>query len=138
MFMGEYQPKQGGKQSLGNQITQRRHSRLPCRKWWRMNLGALASSAAKGIPDLSYFRFEPEEMFAFELWTIWSFPKIGVPPNHPFFWGIFPCTPSSYWGTPISGNLSARWPSLSGLTGSGWSTLTSSPVERGSRDDYHP
>ena len=108
MFMGEYQPKQGGKQSLGNQITQRRHSRLPCRKWWRMSLGALASSAAKGIPDLSYFRFEPEEMFAFELWTIWSFPKIGVPPAPSSISGFSLTKTMQLWvtmETPIWGTL---------------------------------
>ena len=29
---------------------------------------------------------------------------IGVPPKHPFYWD-FPYKPSSYWGTPIFGNL---------------------------------
>ena len=28
---------------------------------------------------------------------IWMFPKMGVPPNHPFIDGIFPYKPSSYW-----------------------------------------
>ena len=36
--------------------------------------------------------------------SIWGFPKIGLPPNHPFLDGIFPYKPSSYWGTPINGN----------------------------------
>jgi len=40
---------------------------------------------------------------------IWRFPKIGVPPNHPFFSRLFheinyPAI-SSYWGTLIPGNL---------------------------------
>ena len=34
---------------------------------------------------------------------IWWFPKIGGPPNHPYFSGIFPYKPS-IWGTPIYGN----------------------------------
>ena len=36
---------------------------------------------------------------------IWRFPKIGIPPNHPFIDGMFHCKPSSYWGTPVVGNL---------------------------------
>jgi hypothetical protein len=28
------------------------------------------------------------------------FPKIGVPPNHPFYFRIFHFKPSSYWGAP--------------------------------------
>ena len=31
--------------------------------------------------------------------SIWKFPKMGVPPNHPFPDGIFPCRPS-IWGIP--------------------------------------
>ena len=35
---------------------------------------------------------------------MWWFPRIGVPPNHPFLWD-FLHKPTSYWGTPILGNL---------------------------------
>ena len=57
---------------------------------------------------------------------IWGFPEIGVPPNHPFLDGIFPCKPTIL-DTPIYGNphMSSRthlwntpsrhdwpWPSL--------------------------
>ena len=31
--------------------------------------------------------------------VIWRFPKLRVPPNHPFLCGIFHDKPSSYWGT---------------------------------------
>ena len=33
---------------------------------------------------------------------IWFFLQMGGPLNHPFFGGIFPCKPSSYWGTPMT------------------------------------
>ena len=33
---------------------------------------------------------------------IWRFPKIVVPPNHPFHNGIFHYQPSSYWGTTLT------------------------------------
>ena len=35
---------------------------------------------------------------------IWRFPRIGAPPAIIYFNGISPCKPTSYWGTPISGN----------------------------------
>ena len=36
--------------------------------------------------------------------SIWWFPQIVVPPNHPFLDGIVHYKPSSYGGTPIDGN----------------------------------
>ena len=38
-----------------------------------------------------------------EIPLIWVFPKIGVPPNHPFFIG-FSIINHPFWGTPIFGN----------------------------------
>ena len=35
---------------------------------------------------------------------IWWFPKIGVPPNHPYIDG-FSLINHHFWGTPIYGNL---------------------------------
>ena len=34
--------------------------------------------------------------------SIWRFPKLGVPPDHPFLDGNFPSKPSNYWGTPMA------------------------------------
>ena len=34
---------------------------------------------------------------------IWMFPKIGVPPNHPFYIG-FSIINHPFWGTPMFGN----------------------------------
>ena len=36
--------------------------------------------------------------------TIWRFPKLGVPPNHPFKWD-FPWFTKPFWDTPILGVL---------------------------------
>ena len=43
----------------------------------------------------------------------WRFPEIGVPPNHPFLFGIFPYKLTSYWGTAILGNLHMNMCTLS-------------------------
>ena len=40
-----------------------------------------------------------------EMGDIWRFPKLEVPPNHPFLFGIVQYKPSSYWGTHILGDL---------------------------------
>ena len=37
------------------------------------------------------------------IWVIWVFPKIGVPPNHPFLLG-FSIINHPFWGTAIFGN----------------------------------
>ena len=39
---------------------------------------------------------------------IWRFPGMGVPPNHLFLMGLSIVKPSSYWGTPFSGNSHLR------------------------------
>ena len=36
--------------------------------------------------------------------TIWVFPKIGVPPNHPMFNRVFHYFHHPFWGTPIFGS----------------------------------
>ena len=33
---------------------------------------------------------------------IWRFPDIGVLLKHPFYFGMFPQKPSSYWDTPMA------------------------------------
>ena len=41
-------------------------------------------------------KFGPQSSLA-----IWGCPRIGVPPNHPYFDGIFQCIPSIEWGSPL-------------------------------------
>ena len=54
--------------------------------------------------------------------TIWRFPKIGLPPNHPFVDGILPQQkPSIYRGTPMTTETSI---SLSITTNHDLSSLT--------------
>ena len=36
--------------------------------------------------------------------SLWGFPKMGVPPNHPFYYRIFLSFNHGFWGTSISGN----------------------------------
>jgi hypothetical protein len=38
------------------------------------------------------------------VYVIWTFPEMGVPPNHTFLFGVFHFKPTSYWGIPIYGN----------------------------------
>ena len=40
-----------------------------------------------------------------DLRNLWVFPKIMVPPNHPFFHRVFPDFHHPFWGTPIFGNI---------------------------------
>ena len=54
--------------------------------------------------------FGSEFVWGFIKENIWVFPKIGIPPNHPFiilrylkYIKDFPLeTPSSYWGSPMT------------------------------------
>ena len=43
------------------------------------------------------------DVILFQVWVIWVFPKIVVPPNHPILIG-FSIINHPFWGTPIFGN----------------------------------
>ena len=43
-------------------------------------------------------------VFFNQLASIWWFPEIGLPPNHPYFSGMFPDKNHLCWVSPISGN----------------------------------
>jgi hypothetical protein len=49
---------------------------------------------------------------------VWRFPEMGGPLNHPFDFRIFHSKPSSYWGTPIYGNLHMEM--MMGMMGMGF------------------
>ena len=51
------------------------------------------------------FLYLPLSDFKSLITSMWWFPEIGVPPNHPLLDGIFHYKPSSYGVTPIYGNL---------------------------------
>ena len=59
--------------------------------------------------------------------TVWRFPEMGGPLNHPFDFQIFHSKPSSYWGTPIYGNLHMEM--MMGMMGMGFSWFSDSAAD---------
>ena len=124
-------------QTLGNQITQKWHPRLPCRKWWRMSLGHWHhQQPGKETSDSrlhNLFKIWTGKEVSIWTWTIWighikTCICLRLFSKHAFH----------FHDTRVSIKPSA----LSSLPGLGWSTvLTSTPFwgKKGrDRNDYHP
>ena len=65
--------------------------------------GVLASWRVEGF--LRGFGLQGSWWSVLFKYTIWVFPKIGVPPNHPFLIEVFHYFHHPFWGAPIFGNI---------------------------------
>ncbi len=78
--------------------------------WPQIDYGDNKKQQKIKVTNLDFPKKHCQKRFPTSTLSIWVFPKILVPPNHPFVHSVFHYKPSFFWGkNPIFGNIHIFW-----------------------------